>query len=94
MESKLRFLLLLSLKKSIYSSVTSSLAAITYLSQPAENNLEVLGLGHLPSDGIQVLFNSGGTEAAVELVYVVIDEGERHVADGHLGDHSYSAPIY
>lgn len=73
---------------------TSPLVPITYLSQFAENNLEVFLLVHLPSDWIQVVFNSGGTEAAVELVYVVIVEGERLIADGHLGDRSYSALVF
>ena len=77
-------LLLLCLKKNLQT---------TYLSQLAEDNLEVLVIVHLIGEGVQVVFNGRGTEAAVELRYVVI-EGERRIADGHLGDLPYSALIY
>lgn len=72
----------------------SPLAPVTYLSQLAENNPEVFLLVHLSSDWIQVVFNRVGSEAAVELSYVVIVEGERLIADGHLGDLSYGALVY
>lgn len=64
---------------------------VSYLSQLAEDNLEVILLIHLLSDGLQVVFDRGSSEAAVELIYIVIVEGEGVVADSHLGDQSHSA---
>lgn len=81
-----------SVLKSSHILLTSSPASsVTYLSQLAEDNAEVFLLNHLLSDGIQVVSDGGGTEAAVELVYVVVVEGESFIADSHLGDCSYSA---
>lgn len=67
---------------------------VLYLSQLAENDAEVLLLVHLRDDGIQVVPDDGCAEAAVELSYVVVVEGERLIADGHLGDGSYGAPVH
>ena len=66
---------------------------VTHLVQLVEHNLEVFLLVHLVGDGVQVVPNSRGAEAAVELGYVVVAEGERLVADNHLGDGSYDALI-
>lgn len=71
----------------------NSSSSSTYLSQLTQNDAEVFLLDHLIGDGGQVVFDSFGTEAAVELVYVIIVEGERGVADSHLGDISYSALV-
>ncbi len=74
-------------------SLKVPLAPVSYLSQLAENNGKVFLLIHLLSDGLQAVFDGGGTEAAVELVYIIIVEGERLIADSHLGDLSYSALV-
>lgn len=71
----------------------NSSSSSTYLSQLAQNDAEVFLLVHLNGNGSQVVFYSFGTETAVELVYVIIVEGERVVADRHLGDTSYSALV-
>lgn len=44
----------------------------TYLSQLAENNLCVVLLLHLVNEGIQVVFDNGGIEAAGELIYIIV----------------------
>lgn len=70
------------------------MANVTYLSQLSQNNPEVIFIIDLVSDGSQVVFNGGGTEAGVELVYIVVVERERLITDSHLGNIPYSALIY
>lgn len=62
------------------------LTAVSYLPQLAQQDAEVLLLQQLAAHGGQVVFDNLGTEADLKLVYVIVIEGERGVADDHLGD--------
>lgn len=78
------------------SSITEAIftcLSVSYLPQLAQDDAEVLLLHQRVGYGGQVVFDNLGTEANVKLVYVVIIEGERGVADGHLGDISNYAKL-
>lgn len=74
-----------------FSVTLFSCLNVSYLPQLAQDDAEVLVQIHLLHDGGQVVFDGLGTKAGVKLVYVVVVERERVVADGHLGDISCCA---
>lgn len=78
----------------LLTGAASLAALITDLIQLVQGNSQVFLVVHPLGNGSQVVFNSGGTQAVVELIDVVEVEGERLVVDVHLGDISHGALVH